>query len=364
MSRLHTNKLRSYLLQVFKQPVKIGRISVLGEKKDLDGKKLKAIGYGTPLSVEFSAGGKQKCIVFRTVKPGPFGHEHFTDRARILLWQNSAFNALPRHVRSIDAGIFASNGSLRSVGDAEEFFIITDKVEGELYHNDLDRISAGKSLSEPDKRRCAALANYIADVHAVKREDPGIYVRQIRDLLGHGEGIMGLSDSYPKGLSYINKLGLCEIEKKCVEWRWKIRDMTKRCARVHGDFHPWNILFRKANDLSVLDRSRGEWGEPADDVSCMGINYIFYSLRTHGNLAGPFKELSHLFLDEYIKRTRDREIFKVIQPFFAWRGLVIASPIWYPDLSLSLRKKIFNFIRNVLNTKKFNLNDVNSYIKG
>ena len=35
---------------------------------------------------------------------------------------------------------------------------------------------------------------------------------------------------------------------------------------MHGDFHPWNLLFREGVEFSVLDRSRGEWGEPADDV--------------------------------------------------------------------------------------------------
>jgi aminoglycoside phosphotransferase (APT) family kinase protein len=36
---------------------------------------------------------------------------------------------------------------------------------------------------------------------------------------------------------------------------------------VHGDFHPWNILFRAAVDFSVLDRSHGEYGDPASAAS-------------------------------------------------------------------------------------------------
>jgi aminoglycoside phosphotransferase (APT) family kinase protein len=44
---------------------------------------------------------------------------------------------------------------------------------------------------------------------------------------------------------------------------------------VHGDFHPWNILFQNDCDFAVLDRSRGEWGDPADDVAPLTINYLF-----------------------------------------------------------------------------------------
>ena len=79
-----------------------------------------------------------------------------------------------------------------------------------------------------DKDRCIALSNYIAEIHTVKKDAADLYVRRIRDLLGHGEGIMGLCDSYPSGLEYIDEKDLCEIEKRCVEWRWKIRSKTHR----------------------------------------------------------------------------------------------------------------------------------------
>ena len=54
----------------------------------------------------------------------------------------------------------------------------------------------------------------------------------------------------------------------------------------------------------------------------------------------------------------------VVQPFFAWRGLVVASPIWYPNLPLNVRIKLFNFIRRVLETDKFDITNVSLYIKG
>jgi hypothetical protein len=112
-----------------------------------------------------------------------------------------------------------------------------------------------------------------------------------------------------------------------------------------------------------LDRSRGEWGEPADDVTAMTINYIFYSLQKYGELAGVFERLYSLFWENYLQKTGDWEILEVVQPFYAWRGLVVASPIWYPNLSHDVRIKLLNFVKNVLRHEKFDLDTVNAYIQ-
>jgi hypothetical protein len=362
MLALELGKLKEYLSHLYKAEVKIESVSRLGEKKEKLEKKLKGFGYGIPYLIEFSVKDEKKSVVFETMRPEGFGHDFFSDRAQVLLWQHSAFNKLERHVRSIDVGAFTSNHSLKSLGDCTEFFILTEKIEGQLYHQDLDRIKKQKSLTQLDKKRCLALSSYLVQIHATKKDVPRFYTRRIRDLIGHGEGIMGLIDSYPSGLDFISGEELAEIEKKCVEWRWKIKDKSHRCSQVHGDYHPWNVMFRQGTDFTVLDRSRGEWGEPADDTSAMSINYIFYSLQTYGELTGPFEELFHLFWKNYLEKTGDEEMLTVIQPFYAWRGLVVASPVWYPNLPFNVRKSLFNFIRNVLNTDYLDLKSINSYI--
>ena len=367
MFELRLDRLREYLSSVYGADVKVRYVGELGKRRVRRAKprmKLKEFGYGVPYEVRFVVRGELKSVILETIRPGGFGHEHFSDRAGILLWQHPAFNNLPRHVSSVDAGAFTKDGGLKSLGDCEEFFIVTEMVRGRPYFRDLDRIRERKRLTELDRRRCLALSDYLVEIHSVKSDEAGLYVRRIRDLVGHGECIMGLCDSYPSGLEYISEEGLCEIEKRCVDWRWKLKGKTHRLAQVHGDYHPWNVLFRKGADFSVLDRSRGEWGEAADDVSAMSINYLFYSLRTYGELKGPFEELFSLFWENYLDKTGDEKILEVVQPFFAWRGLVIASPVWYPNLSLEVRTKLFNFIKNVLEVERFVLEDVNSYTKG
>jgi len=51
----------------------------------------------------------------------------------------------------------------------------------------------------------------------------------------------------------------------------------------------------------------------------------------------------------------------VAAPFFAWRALVIASPVWYPALDESLRRKLFDFVQNVLAEKRFDPSRANAY---
>jgi hypothetical protein len=362
MLELKVEKVEAYLSEVYKTSVTVTGLAPLRSDESAD---LKGLGYGTPYIIEFTIDKQPKCCILETMRPEGFGHDHFSDRAGILLWQHSVFNKLPKHVRSVDVGSFLSDcQSMKSVGDCVEFFLLTEFIPGSLYHLDLDTIKQTCSLTNLDEERCVALSEYLAKIHSVKKKDePQLYARRIRDLIGHGEGIFGLTDSYPKGLDYANDKFLLELEKRCLEWRWRLKRKADRLAQVHGDFHPWNIMFREGTDFTTLDRSRGEWGEPADDVACMTVNYLFYSLQAFGDAEGPFGRLFVLFWKNYLDSTGDDEILKMVQPFYAWRSLVLASPLWYPSLSMNVRKKILRFAEKVLDSKEFRFESVESYLK-
>jgi hypothetical protein len=51
----------------------------------------------------------------------------------------------------------------------------------------------------------------------------------------------------------------------------------------------------------------------------------------------------------------------VVAPFFAFRGLVMASPLWYPTLPEAVRRTLFTFMVRVLDAKTFDPNRVNDY---
>jgi hypothetical protein len=340
--------LAAYLGAVHGRPVSDVRVTPLGGGRQGD----KGYGYGIPLRVDYSLEGESRRAVVETVRAGPFGHEHMADRAQSLLWAHDAFGKLPRHVASIDVGAVRAGGELVPLGSAEELFMLAEFIEGREYADDLLRLRSEGKISSQDVRRADALCDYLAEIHRRRGPDPGLYVRRIRELLGHGECIFGVADSYPKN-GPVSFALLEEIERKSVAWRWKLKGRHHRLRQVHGDFHPWNILFRQGADFSVLDRSRGEWGEAADDVTCLTLNYLFFSLQRSGRLEGAFEELWRRFWERYLERSGDHEILEVAAPFFAFRGLVMANPVWYPALDKTVRAKLLNFVRHVLDAPSF-----------
>jgi phosphotransferase family enzyme len=401
--RLTKRALAAYFRERGGPSVAIRSFGTLGGHQSAD--VLKGFGYGAPILIEVLEGGHKRRMVLETMRPGPNGHEHMADRAHAMLWDYASYNHLPRHVRAEDVGAFTKEGRIRSIADAKEVFLLTEFVEGREYQYDLGRIARTGKLERLDLARTRALADYLILIHRRKKRDAGLYRRALRDLIGHGECILGVVDTYPtfypahprrvshrllypptpslprqaplpepqpakagrlsrrSSDGFITPKLLESIEQRCNLWRWRLRDKTRRLSQVHGDFHPWNVLFRKATDFSVLDRARQEWGEPADDVTCMTMNYLFSSVNRWGNLRGPFERLFRMFWDRYLERTGDQGVLEAAPPFFAFRGLVVASPVWYPDISMTTRRNLFNFVEAVLDQSAFDPARVNDYLK-
>ncbi|MCG2814056.1 MAG: hypothetical protein L6245_05180 [Thermodesulfovibrionales bacterium] len=219
------------------------------------------------------------------------------------------------------------------------------------------------------------------EIHSIKKDSKTLYWRKLRDTVGHGECLMGVFDTYPDGsLSYNEMSG---IIKKSVDWIYKLKPKYKRLSHIHGDFHPGNIWFRTENskfipiysgqnsklrtinselDFILLDRSRGPWGEPADDVTALAINYIFFSIKKHNDIVGPYLEGLKLFFNEYVRLSGDDEIYEMLAPFFAFRGAVVANPVFYPEVTPKQRKMIFRFVHSVLDSERFNIENVRNLI--
>jgi len=360
--RITTESIRTYLEGLYGGGVEVTAVGDMGG--GVEGAELKEFGYGKPLRVDFkTSGGDTKTVVISSMRPGGgFGHDHMADRAGILLWQHSCMSRLSKHVPSEDVGYFTADGGLVSAGEAEEYFITMPFIEGREYFHDLDRVK-NEGLDELEKKRAVVLAEYLAEIHSRRKPDNVLYERRIRDLVGHGECIMGLVDSYPRDFKPPRKDFFLDIETRCVLWRHRLRDRYDRLCQVHGDFHPWNVMFTDGTDFSVLDRSRGEWGEAADDLASMAMNYIFFALLQMGDYSGDFAELLEAYWAAYLKASGDSEINGFVQPFFAFRGLVVASPVWYPNIPDGMREKLLAFIDNVLDIDEFSIDDIGAYME-
>ena len=311
---------------------------------------LKSYGYGRPLRAHFDSNGSAHDVVVRTMSSDPFGHDRRADRASVLLLAHDTFKQIPQHIQALDHGAFTATGELTSM-PAGELFLITNYVEGELYAADLHAAQDLTQARPLDLQRAAALARYLAELHSTPAT-PAQYQRALRDTVGSGEGIFGMVDGYPADHRFMQGR-LCELELAAVRWRWRLRDKGHRARRTHGDFHPFNLLFRDGLDFSVLDCSRGAAGDPADDVTCLSINYLFFALTSHGSFSGALRQTWDLFWDTYLRASGDSEILSVVAPYFAWRALVVASPVWYPNLPEALRDRLLTFVERLLTGHAF-----------
>lgn len=318
----------------------------------------KAIGYGVPLRIVLrTATGERRDLCLHTAKPDEFGHDRRADRAANMLLAYDTFASIPRHTRAIDVGALDHDGRFISLRNGNEFYLITEFVEGHVYAEDLRRIAHQGILSAHDEPRTQALAKLLADIHSDKRDAPLLYRRCIRDLLGSGEGIFGLVDGYPEDVPMAPPERLRNLERKCLEWRFQLKTRVERLSRIHGDFHPFNILFDGDDVPLLLDTSRGSVGDPADDVVCLALNYVFFALEAPGSWSSALGKLWRLFFQTYLERTGDAGIFSVAAPFLAWRALVMANPKWYPAIRPSTRDALLGFVERALDAPAFDPED-------
>src|SRR6266496_3375030 len=198
MPDLGREAMERYLGLLLGKTVHVLSLTLLGET---DGDDAKAYGYGLPVRIDFQPEGEPcRSAVFHTMVANQFGHDHMSDRAQILLGQYRTFNRLPRHVGALDVGTFQNDGSLISLGEAEEFCLLTEYAEGTPYAKDLERLLNTRVVVDLDRARADSLCDYLVGIHKIPGPEgdlgANLYRRRIRELVGHGECIMGLTDSY------------------------------------------------------------------------------------------------------------------------------------------------------------------------
>lgn len=315
---------------------------------------------GAGFLVEMVSGKETRSYVVKALISEGFGHDYPSDRAAVFLLDLDEYSNLPQHVRAVDVLAEMADGSIRSIGGGVEYYLMMERGHGTDYFADLHRLSGKDRLEDRDVKKIVSMASYLASVHSVRKDSKTLYWRKLRDTVGHGECLMGVFDIYPDGTLPYGEMA--DIIKQSVDWVYRLRPGYKRLSQIHGDFHPGNIWFSGDSDFVLLDRSRGPWGEPADDITALAINYIFFSVRVHGDVRGACLEGLNLFFEEYIRLSGDEDLPEVVAPFFAFRAAVVANPVFYPDLTREKRDLIFRFCRSVLKQDRFDPSAVNSYL--
>jgi hypothetical protein len=315
----------------------------------------KAVGYGEPLRVKVrDAAGAEKSLVFHTGRPDVFGHDRRADRAAEMLLSYDRFPLIPCHSRPLDVGAIHNDGKqLISLRDTGEFYLLTSYADGHLYADELRNVARASSLSDVDLSHCDALARQLLEVHGEKYANRNRYRRAVRDVVGSGEGIFGMIDGYPADVPGAPAARLEAIERRCLEWRWRLRGHEHRLCRIHGDFHPFNIVIGDRSELTMLDASRGCLGDPADDVTCLAINYVFFAFERPDAWHKAFRTLWQRFWQTYLSESKDEELLRVAAPFLAWRALVVCNPVWYPHVDEAHRDRMLRMIERALEASAF-----------
>jgi len=323
------------------------------EKFNSSIKEFKELGkgnHGTGYLVELEEGKK---FVVKTLSDAYLGHEYPSDRAGVLLYNYDNANKLPNHVKTLDVGILNQNGA-KSIGGADEFFLLMEPYFGVEYVEDMNRMLKTKEITEQDKQKTLKLAEYLAKIHSQKHDTPSLYKRYTRESFGHSELMTGVIDIYPPDIKFASFDELTELVKKAVGLWNKNKNKTHRLSQIHGDFYYGNIVFDDDNKLTVVDRSRGVYGEPADDVVCIIANYYCYAIRQNQKFEGIFKELSEIFLKKYLELTNDQEILELIPLYWTTRSVIIFCPIFYPDITDEVRRNMYLTAMKIADEDKFN----------
>lgn len=345
---INEDAVRKYLFQQF---------------RDISHVKIRKLGSGVQGSgflIEITNPEGIKSYVIKTLLTEGFGHDYPSDRAGVFLLDLDEYNNLPGHVQAVDVLAEMKDGTVKSIGGGIEYYLLMERVWGKDYFNDLNSFAYKEKLDKADIEKIDAMAGYLAKTHAVKKDSKTLYWRKLRDTVGHGECLMGVLDIYPDGT--VPYEAMTNIIKKSIDWIYKLKPCHKRLSQIHGDFHPGNIWFKDNKDFVLLDRSRGPWGEPADDVAALAINYIFFSLKVHGDVRNSYLEGLKRFFEEYIRISGDRDITGALAPFFAFRAAVVANPVFYPELSTKKRLKIFRFADSILSNDTFSVDRINEYL--
>ena len=339
-------------------------VAALGTDEAPQTTTCKSAGYGRPLKLTVhKSDGEREQMVFHTATANPFGHDWRADRAAEMLLAFDTFPSIPNHTTALDVGAIAQHSDdFISLRDSGEFYLLTSYATGSLYAHDLRRIADSGQRTAADQRRCKQLAQWIAAVHQ-PRDNAQHYDRSVRDVVGSGEGIFGIIDGYPEDAPAAPPKRLQAIEQQCIAWRWRLRRHRHRLCRIHGDFHPFNVLF-DGDTMTALDASRGSVGDPANDVSCMAINYVFFALQQTNAWATAFRELWYDFWDTYLACRADSQLSAVIAPYVTWRILVLCNPVWYPSLASHNRDRLLGLAEHVLSIDVFSPQDAERVFDG
>ena len=153
-----------------------------------------------------------------------------------------------------------------------------------------------------------------------------LYNRSLREVITHPETVFS---------TYETRIVNTKDEDFFKKYIWKMLDtyfkyMEKnsfhRISYLHWDFWQGNIMEDKNGNIEFIDFSRIPYGEPGIDIWRFLAQFQIDSIINVQNKERNDK-LQNLFLENYIKVTKDEKILDYIKLWQLWVGFINLSPL-------------------------------------
>jgi hypothetical protein len=255
------------------------------------------------------------------------------------------FGSIPGHGAALDVGAITRDGrALMSLANAGEFYLLTSYAPGHLYADELRRIAQSATLEERDVATPSCSRGSWS--RCTPSDDPKhararfvIWSAAERACSNH-RVCADVPAAPPERLR--------RIEALAVDWRWRLAPQVARLRARTATI----ILQRGVRRRSLrCSTPAAAAGDPADDVTCMAINYVFSrsSTRARGRTLG----LLWRRFGRCTWTSRDSAPARRVRAFLAWRGLVVANPVWYPAVRARGRDRMLGLIERTLAAERF-----------
>ena len=123
--------------------------------------------HGVAYLLKYRTSFEEKHVIMKTLFPSDFGHDHFSDRAQVLLLAHANYNEMQKHIKAVDV-VGEAPDRLISVKAAKEFYIFMEEAKGRSYFEDLNAILTRGRLTGRDIERVGMLTRLLAHIHNIK----------------------------------------------------------------------------------------------------------------------------------------------------------------------------------------------------
>lgn len=343
--KLNLKKLSKIIEEKTGKNIKIEKIEKIGSGYHSDGFKL-------------SLKNSDEKFFLKKIKSHDLGFEYPERKIASILLSHSMAKKNGLSPKPLGAILLNENNfyNVPSVNEKTEIFHIQEFKSGKSYWQMLLEKRGKNKVCEKDKKEILLIVELLSKIHSKKyfsksiERKNSVYNSSLRDILSHPELALMFMHDFPSNDPVLPQQKHSEYIGLMLNTMHKWKNKHNRLSGLHGDFWGTNVFFKENRSVFAIDYSRIPWGDPGIDVGWWLAQYLWFFHETKNTY---FRDLGKLFLNEYIKKTGDKEIKKGSSIPMGYLGVVYITPKFHPNITHNLRKRFLNNIRLILQKNEF-----------